>query len=250
MEDQFSLQGRMAIVTGGSRGIGYAIAEEFIQRGARVIITARGEAQLNEAAARLGPNAIAKRCDNADPADIARLIAEAWALAPVDILVNNAGISPYYKRAELVSPEEFDAVTTVNLRGTYFCSIEAAKRMFEAGRPGSIVNISSAGGLVPLERLAVYGATKAGLHMLTRTMALEWADRNVRVNAIAPGWTETEFTDGLFKSRWGEKLLADIPLGRFAESEDIAGAAVFLASDASRYVTGAIIPVDGGRAAR
>jgi NAD(P)-dependent dehydrogenase (short-subunit alcohol dehydrogenase family) len=250
MEDQFSLQGRTAIVTGGSRGIGYAIAEEFIRRGARVIITARGEAQLHEAAGRLGPNAIAKRCDNADPADIARLVKEAWALAPVDVLVNNAGISPYYKRAEQVSPEEFDAVTSVNLRGTYFCSIEVAKRMFEAGRPGSVVNISSAGGLVPLERLAVYGATKAGLHMLTRTLALEWAERNVRVNAIAPGWTETEFTDGLFKSRWGEKLLADIPLGRFAESEDIAGAAVFLASDASRYVTGAIIPVDGGRAAR
>jgi NAD(P)-dependent dehydrogenase (short-subunit alcohol dehydrogenase family) len=248
--DQFSLDGKMAIVTGGSRGIGHAIAREFVSRGARVIITARGEAALREAAASLGPNCIGKRCDNADPADIARLVAETWQLAPVDILVNNAGISPYYKRAEHVTVEEFDKVVDVNLRGTYFFSVETAKRAFESGTPLSIVNVSSVGGTTPLERLGVYGATKAGINLLTRAMALEWADRNVRVNCIAPGWTETEFTDDLFASRWGEKLRSDIPMGRFAASEDISGAAVFLASDASRYITGAIIPVDGGRLLR
>ncbi len=250
MDDQFSLEGRTAIVTGGSRGIGCAIATEFIQRGARVIITARSEDQLNAAAVSLGPNAIAIRCDNADPADIETMMAAAWAISPIDILVNNAGISPYYKRAEHVTLEDWDLVVDVNLRGTYFCAVAFAKRLFEAGRPGVVINVSSAGGLAPLERLGVYGATKAGIHMMTKSMALEWADRNVRVNCIAPGWTETEFTDDLFASRWGEKLRADVPMGRFAASEEIAGAAVFLASDASRYVTGAILPVDGGRTLR
>jgi len=250
MDDQFSLEGRMAIVTGGSRGIGQAIAREFVARGARVVITARGEAALQEAAAALGPNCIGKRCDNADPADIARLVDETWRLAPVDILVNNAGISPYYKRAEHVTPDEFDQVVDVNLRGTYFFSVEVARRAFEAARPLAIVNVSSVGGTAPLERLAVYGATKAGINLLTRAMALEWCDRNVRVNGIAPGWTETEFTGDLFASRWGEKLRADIPMGRFAEAADVTGAAVYLASDASRYVTGVVIPVDGGRLLR
>jgi NAD(P)-dependent dehydrogenase (short-subunit alcohol dehydrogenase family) len=248
--DQFSLEGRLAVVTGGSRGIGFAIAEEFVRRGARVIITARGEPALLEAAAQLGANCIGKRCDNADPADIARLAAEAWTLSPVDILVNNAGISPYYKRAEHVTVDEFDQVLDVNLRGTYFSSVEFAKRAFEAGRPLSIVNISSVGGTAPLERLGVYSAAKAGINQLTKGLALEWVDRGVRVNCVAPGWTETEFTDDLFASRWGEKLRADIPMGRFAAPEDVTGAVVFLASDAARYVTGAVVPVDGGRLLR
>jgi NAD(P)-dependent dehydrogenase (short-subunit alcohol dehydrogenase family) len=248
--DLFSLEGRIAIVTGGSRGIGYAIAEEFVQRGARVVITARGEAALLEAAARIGANCIGKRCDNADPADVARLVEETWRLGPIDILVNNAGVSPFYKRVEHVTPDEFDQVVEVNLRGTYFMSVEVAKRAFETARPLSIINVSSVGGTVPPERLGVYGATKAGINLLTKSMALEWADRNVRVNCIAPGWTETEFTDELFASRWGEKLRGDVPMARFAAAEDIAGAAVYLASDASRYVTGAIVPVDGGRALR
>ena len=250
MEDQFSLEGKTAIVTGGSRGIGYAIAAAFIQRGARVVISARGEAALMEAASSLGGTCIGKRCDNSDPGEIARFVEETWRLSPVDILVNNAGISPFYKRAEQVTPEEFDQVVGVNLRGTYFCSVEVAKRAFEAQRPLSIVNVSSVGGTAPLERLGAYGATKAGINLLTKSMALEWADRGVRVNCIAPGWTETEFTDDLFASRWGDKLRGDIPMGRFAEGEDISGAAVFLASDAARYVTGAIVPVDGGRLLR
>ncbi|MFN0095193.1 MAG: SDR family NAD(P)-dependent oxidoreductase [Dehalococcoidia bacterium] len=250
MPDQFSLEGRTAIVTGGSRGIGQAIAAEFIARGARVIITARGEAALQEAARGLGPNCLASRCDNADPADIERMMEAAWRIGPVDILVNNAGISPFYKRVELVTPDEFDQVVQVNLRGTYFCSVAFAKRCFEAGRGGSIVNISSAGGLTPLDRLGVYGASKAGIHLVTKSMASEWADRSIRVNAIAPGWTETEFTDDLFASRWGDILRSHIPMARFAAAEEVTGAAVYLASDASRYVTGTILPVDGGRTLR
>ncbi len=250
MAGTFTLTDRTAIVTGGSRGIGYAIAAALVQAGARVIITARGEEALLAAAAALGPNALANRCDNADPTDIARMVGECWQLGPIDILVNNAGISPYYKRAEHVTVEEWDNVVDVNLRGTYFASVEIAKRMFEAGRPGSIINVSSVGGILPLDRLGVYSATKAGVHQLTKAFALEWADRQVRVNAIAPGFTETDFTSDLFASRHGERLRADIPMGRLATADDIAGAAVFLASDAASYITGAILPVDGGRAVR
>lgn len=246
----FSLEGKTAIVTGGSRGIGYGIARALIDAGARVIITARSEGPLREAAVSLGANCIARTCDNADPASIAAMIESAWALGPVDILVNNAGISPYYKRVEHVTVEEWDAVVDVNLRGTYFASVEFAKRVFEAGRPASIINVSSVSGLVPLERLGVYAATKAGIHQLTKVMALEWADRNVRVNAIAPGWVETDFTGDLFASRHGERLRADVPMGRLAQPGDIAGAAVWLASDAASYVTGSIVVIDGGRQLR
>jgi NAD(P)-dependent dehydrogenase (short-subunit alcohol dehydrogenase family) len=250
MTDPFSLEGRTAIVTGGSRGIGFAIAGAFIDRGARVIVSARTEAPLRAAAASLGINAIAIPCDIAEVASIRALMDAAWAIAPVDILVNNAGISPYYRRAEHVTPEEWDEVVDVNLRGTYFACIEAATRMSAAGTRGSIINVSSIGGIVPLGRLGVYGATKAGIHQLTRSLALEWADRGLRVNAIAPGWTETDFTGDLFASRHGEGLRADIPMGRLATPDDVTGAAVYLASEASAYVTGSLIVVDGGRSLR
>lgn len=248
--DLFSLEGKTAIVTGASRGIGYAIAKAFVGAGARVIITARGEEALGAAAATLGPNAIGIPCDNADPADIVRLMDEAWRLGPIDVLVNNAGISPYYKRAEHVSVEEWDEVVDVNLRGLYFCCVELARRLFEAGRGASIVNISSVGGIAPLDRLGVYSATKAAVHQLTKALALEWADRGVRVNAVAPGWVDTDFTSNLFASRHGERLLAEIPMGRLATPHDVVGAALYLASDASAYATGSIVVVDGGRSLR
>jgi NAD(P)-dependent dehydrogenase (short-subunit alcohol dehydrogenase family) len=147
------------------------------------------------------------------------MVEAAWQIAPVDVLVNNAGISPYYRRVEHVTVEEWDQVVDVNLRGTYFACIEVGTRMIEAGRPGSIINVSSVAGIAPLERLGVYAATKAGIHQFTKVMALEWAERGIRVNAIAPGWTETDFTDELFASRHGESLRGDIPLGRLAELE-------------------------------
>lgn len=247
MPNPFSLEGKTAIITGGSRGIGYGIARAFIDAGARVIITARNEAQLNEAAATLGANCIARRCDNSDPADIAAMVESAWRLAPIDILVNNAGISPYYKKSEHVTLEEWDSVVDVNMRGTYFCSVEVARRQFEAGIPGAIVNVTSVTGVIPFARQGVYAATKAAIHQFTKVMALEWADKRVRVNAVAPGWVETDLVGDLFASRHGEGLRSDIPLGRLAKPEDVAGAAVWLASDAADYVTGSIVVVDGGR---
>lgn len=249
-DDLFSLNGRTALITGGSRGIGFAIAKAFVAAGARVILTARGEEQLQQAAASLGANALGIRCDNSDTADIARMVEEAWRISPIDVLVNNAGISPFFKRSEHVSVEEFDTVMGVNLRGTYFTSVEVAKRMFEAGIAGSIVNVTSMLGVVPLEKQGVYAATKAGIHQMSKVMALEWAEKKVRVNSIAPGWTETDMTGGLFASRHGEGLLNDIPMKRMATPEDVAGSAVYLASAASAYVTGTVLLIDGGRALR
>jgi len=246
----FSLEGKLAVVTGGSRGIGYAIAAAFVAQGARVVLTARNADPLRAAAISLGANAIGKPCDNADPAAIERTIEDVWRLGPVDVLVNNAGISPHYKRIEHFTVDEYDAVFDVNLRGSFAWSVGVARRLLEVGRPGSIINISSVTGTIPLERVGVYAASKAGLDQLTRLMALEWAPRGIRVNAIAPGWTETDFTDALFESRHGPGLLADIPMGRYAKPEDVTGAAVFLASEASAYVTGSVLLVDGGRSLR
>ena len=159
----FSLEGKTAIVTGGSRGIGYAIARAYIDCGARVIITARNQDQLNEAVRQLGANAIALRCDNAIPEEIAATATAAWKIAPIDILVNNAGVSGFFKRAEFVTVEEFDFTVDVNMRGMYLWSIEIAKRMTEAQMPGSIISVSSMLGVLPGERLGVYSATKAAL---------------------------------------------------------------------------------------
>ena len=247
MPNLFSLEGKTAVITGGSRGIGFGIARAFIDAGARVIITARNEGQLNEAASTLGPNCIARRCDNGDPADVAAMIESVWNLSPIDVLVNNAGISPYYKRSEHVTLEDWESVVDVNMRGTYFCSVEVAKRMFDSGLSGSIINVTSVTGVVPFARQGVYAATKAAIHQFSKVMALEWADRNVRVNSIAPGWVETDLVGDLFASRHGEGLRSDIPLGRLATPADVAGAAVWLASDAASYVTGSVIVVDGGR---
>ncbi|MCC6387346.1 MAG: SDR family oxidoreductase [Dehalococcoidia bacterium] len=250
MDEAFSLEGQLAVVTGGSRGIGFAIAKAFVAAGARVVITARNADQLREAEAALGPNAIGKVCDNADLAEVARTAEEAWRLQPVTILVNNAGVSSFYKRAEFVTVEDWDPAFTINVRGTFFWSTEVARRLFEAGLPGSIINISSVAASHPLERLSVYGATKAAMDQLTRSLALEWADRGVRVNSIAPGWVDTDFTNDLFASRWGDKLRGDVPMGRVAAAEDVTGAALYLASAASGYVTGSVMTIDGGRSLR
>ena len=246
----FSLEGKTALVTGGSRGIGYAIAKAFIDAGARVVIASRNRQNLDEAAASLGANAIARQCDISDVEEVRAAVGDAWRLGPLDILVNNAGISPYFKRVEHVTLEDYQSVMDVNIRGAYFAAAAMATLCHEAKRPASIINITSMLGTVPLARQGIYCATKAAMDQFTRVMALEWADRGIRVNAIAPGWVESDMIDELFASRHGPVLTADVPLGRVAKPEEIAGLAVYLASDAASYVTGAIFPVDGGRQLR
>ena len=164
----------------------------------------------------------------------------------LDILVNNAAISPIYKRAERVTEAEWDTINAVNLKGTFLFCQAAGRVMIEHGR-GKIINTASAGGVVATQRLAAYCTTKAGVIMLTKVLAVEWAQYNIQVNAIAPGWVATEFTQGLRSNpALYATLCAQSPLNRFAEPEEIVGMAVYLASEASNYLTGATMMVDGG----
>ena len=175
------LEGKTAIVTGGSRGIGYAIAEAFVGAGARVVISARGKEALDEAAKRLGPNAIAIPCDVSDPAAVGALVSEASRLGLVDVLVNNAGISPFYKRVEHTTAEELDQLMGVNLRGAWCCGVEVATRLFEAGRPGrprSLIRLNTW-----LQRITPAGA------YLEVTGGLAATDRGGREGRVLPAST-------------------------------------------------------------
>src|SRR5204863_8878841 len=167
-------------------------------------------------------------------------------LGRLDILVNAAGISPVYTRAEKLEIDDWDRIMNVNVRAAFQLARAAGRRMLESGG-GSIVNVASIGGLVALPRLSAYCASKGALIQLTRVLAVEWADRSVRVNAVAPGYVRTEFTRGLLENpAISAALLASTPAGRFAEPEEIAPAVAFLASDDAAYVTGAVLTADGG----
>lgn len=245
---QGSLSGLRVWITGASRGLGAAIATAFAESGARIAVTARSEQPLRDLAEQqvkeghevvVLPGSVA---DTADVEQMADAIEAAW--GGLDVLINGAGISPTFKRADEVTDEEWEAVVDVNLNGTFYCSRAAARLMHEGG---SIINISSIHARVGMGRLAAYSASKGGMEALTRTLALEWADRGIRVNALCPGYFATEMTEGLRgHDRWRDMLLGRIPLGRFGEPDDLVPAAVFLATDASRYVTGSCLTVDGG----
>ena len=213
------LTGKVALVTGASRGIGRAVALAFARHGADVLVNSR-KPEGAEAAAAFAPR--------------------------LDILVLNAGVSPVYARAEAVSLEDWRAILDTNLTGAFLCARAFAPRL--TARPGGrVLVMASIGALVGLPRLAAYNATKGGLLQLTRTLALEWARHGVTVNALAPGFIETDMTAGLrAHAALRETLLARIPLGRFGLPEDVAAAALFLVSDAAAYITGTVLAVDGG----
>ena len=168
------------------------------------------------------------------------------AFGSLDILVNCAGVSPTFARAEEVSDEDWTHVLDVNLTGTFLCA-RAAARLMLASEGGSIVNVASIHAKVGMARLAAYSASKGGTEALTRTLALEWADRGIRVNSVAPGYFATEMTEGLRgHDRWRSTLLNRIPLQRFGEPDELVPAVLFLVSDAARYITGSTLSVDGG----
>lgn len=248
--ERFSLAGKVALVTGAGRGIGRAIAVEFAEAGADLVLASRTGAGLEQVAdvARInGRRALVAPADVADEVAVADLVRRAVeTFGRIDVLVNSAGISPVYKRAEQMTSAEWDAVLEVNLRGSFLCATAAGRQMIAQGG-GSIVSVTSIGGRVALPRLVAYCASKGGVEQMTKVLAAEWARYNVRVNAIAPAYVETDMTAGLRENpRLHEMLVSQTPLGRLARPEEIAGAAVFLASEAASYVTGQTLLVDGG----
>lgn len=255
VSDRFDLEGRVAIVTGGGRGIGRAIAVELASAGAAVVPSARSSDEIEAVAGEIereGGDALAVAADVTDPEAVADVVDRAAdAFGGVDVVVNNAGFNPddALGRPEDVSTEGLDRVLDVNLNGAYEVTRTAASHLHENGG-GSVINVASVGGLVGLPRQHPYVASKHGLVGLTKSMSLDWAPE-VRVNAVAPGYVSTELTTDLeADDRLRQSIVDRTPLDRFAEPEEIAGPVVFLASDAASYVTGTCLAVDGGWTAR
>jgi|SRR5690625_3057932 len=246
----FSLEGKIALVTGASSGIGKYLAGVYARAGAQVVLAARREAAVQaqaETIAAAGGSAIGLRLDVADMASIDAVFdrIDATHGRGPDIVLNCAGIAIVKAFLEQTE-EDVDTMLSVNLKGAYFVAQRAARRMVTQGE-GTIINVASTAGLRPGGMLTSYGASKAGLIHLTKVMAFELARSNVRVNALCPGNIETDMHKEFEDRGFTDALVKRIPQRRFGQSEDLAGAALLLASDAGRYMTGAVLAVDGGQ---
>src|SRR5215212_6912809 len=245
--DLFRLDGKVAIVTGASSGLGVAFAEGFAEAGADVAVCARRAERLEDTRARVeakGRRCVAVEADVAKPEDCARVVERAAdELGRVDILVNNAGIGTAVP-ASREDPDDFRRVIDVNLNGSYWMAQAAGRAMKEGG---SIVNIGSVlGSTTAALPQAAYSASKAAIIGLTRDLAQQWTGRKgIRVNALAPGFFPSEMTEQ-YPDGYLDQMMVRIPVGRKGEAEELVAAAIFLASDASSYVTGVVLPVDGG----
>jgi NAD(P)-dependent dehydrogenase (short-subunit alcohol dehydrogenase family) len=245
----FSVAGQVALVTGASSGIGEHFAEVLAAAGAKVAAAARRADRLADLAERIearGGECLPLSCDVTDRQSITQPIAAAEAhLGPVSVLVNNAGVvvsKPLFEHTE----EDWDYVVDTNLKGAWLAAREFAHHLVERKRPGRIINISSILASRTIGRVPAYCAAKAGLSHLTQVLAMELARYGILVNALAPGYIETDFNRAYFQSDAGKALIGRIPLKRIGQSPDLDGALLFLASPASAYVTGAVLAVDGG----
>ncbi|WP_250031443.1 SDR family NAD(P)-dependent oxidoreductase [Paractinoplanes maris] len=247
--DLFRLDGKVAVVTGGNRGIGKAIALALAEAGASVVVAAR-DAERNEQAvaeiSQAGPDALPVTTDVTSRSDLVRLrdtVAER--LGPVDVLINNAGVGIHGESLTL-DDEGWDRVMATNLDAVWKASQVIGEQMV-GRRAGAIVNVGSMSGMI-INRPqwhTPYGVSKAAVHHLTRSLAAEWAPHGVRVNAIAPGYTKTEISD-IDDPKWKHYWIDEVPMRRYAQSAEIAPSALYLASDASSFVTGSVLVIDGG----
>jgi len=245
----FSVKEQVVFVSGGSRGIGRAIAAGFVERGAKVIITGRQRATLDATIAEITaannkPSAIV--CDVSNKLDIDRAVSQAVAdFGRIDTLINVAGVNRR-KPTMQISEEDYDFVLDINLKGAFLLSQAVGQQMLRQGS-GCQINIASLNTDRPLKNIAPYAMSKAALGHMTRSLALEWGEHGVRVNALAPGFILTDLTEKLWSDKtmrqWGE---INTPLRRLGQPEDMIGTAIFLASEASKFLTGQIIYVDGG----
>jgi 3-oxoacyl-[acyl-carrier protein] reductase len=238
------LSGRTAFVTGSTRGIGLAIAQALYQAGAKVAVVGRDPERARSVAASLGDRAAGVACDVADGAQVAAAVSAAEAaLGPADILVNNAGLARDNILLRL-SDQDWDAVLDANLKGAFHTTRAVIKGMMKR-RAGRIINMTSVVGLTGNKGQANYAASKAGLIGFTKSVAKEYASRNILVNCVAPGFIETDMTASL-PAEARASLLEEIALGRLGRPEDVAGTVLFLASDLAAYITGQVLVVDGG----
>jgi NAD(P)-dependent dehydrogenase (short-subunit alcohol dehydrogenase family) len=249
----FGLDGRVAVVTGASRGIGFAIADELARQGAKVVVSSRKKEELDSAVEKLnsggGRVAVGVPGHAGHQQDIDRLVSTAIdVFGAIDILIANAGTNPYMGSMVDIELAAWDKVFEVNLRGAFLLT-QAVTRAWMYDHGGAIVNIASTAGLHPSPGLGVYGVSKAALIHLTKQLAMELGDRNIRVNAVAPGIIQTQFAQALWNN---EGLMNEFrkrnPMGRIGQPNEVAAAVAFLVSDAASYINGTVLVIDGGSA--
>jgi NAD(P)-dependent dehydrogenase (short-subunit alcohol dehydrogenase family) len=245
------LDGKVALITGGSRGIGRAIALAFAEAGADVALAARGPEDLERAAEEVeaaGRRAIPIPTDVADPEQVRAMVERTVAgLGTVDILVNNAGGAPFFSTVDSMREEGFEKYFRINFLSAFYATKAVAPILLEK-RSGSMIAVASVAGYIASPGLTYYSAAKAALINFTKTVAREWAPFGVRANAIAPGWIETEMNVGARQDpSFEERVRSMIPLGRWGKAEEVAAVARFLASEAASFMTGSVVLVDGGQ---